>query len=122
MQVALTDWNGRISPLFDTTRMLLVANVSGQNVIEKRLINFEDVLPIDRVAKLNELGINVLICGGISDFFVNLIEAQGIQIISFKIGVVDQVLETYLSENQLGGLNDAIKQNKASKISFENGF
>ena len=42
---------------------------------------------------------HVLICGGISAFFANLIEAHGIQIVPFAAGTVDEVLKAYVNDD-----------------------
>ena len=97
MQVALTVWEGRISPLFDATRMLLVVDVKGNQIAAKRYEPLDCDSALSRVSKLDDLGIKTLICGGISDDFANLIEGNGIKIIPFVSGTVDEVLEAYLA-------------------------
>ena len=95
MQVALTVWQGRISPLFDATRMLLVADIIKDKVAATHYEPFTDDSAFHRALKLTDLGISILICGGISDDFAKPIEAQGIQIIPFVSGSVDEVLDAY---------------------------
>lgn len=97
MQVALTVWQGRISPLFDSTRKLLVAQVEGNRIITTHFEPFDSDCPVSRASKLDDLGVKILICGAISDDFAKFIEAQGIQIITFASGTVEQVLEDYLA-------------------------
>lgn len=97
MRVALTVWQERISPLFDATRRLLVATIKGHKIIDSHYEAFDCALPLSRISRLLDLGVDVLICGGISDDFFNLIEAQGIEIIPFTSGIVDEVLGAYLS-------------------------
>ena len=97
MQVALTVWEGRISPLFDATRMLLVVDVKGNQIAEKHYEPLDCDSAFSRASKLDDLGIKTLICGGISDGFANLIEGTGIKIIPFVSGTVNEVLEAYLA-------------------------
>ena len=97
MKVALTVWEDRISPLFDSTLMLLIVDIESCRIIERHLEPFESNSPFSRAAKLDDLGVKVLICGGISGFFANLIEAHRIQIIPFVAGAVDEVLEAYMT-------------------------
>ncbi len=99
MQVALTVWEGRISPLFDSAHMLLVADVQGgHRIVAKRYEFIECESAFDRAAKLNDLGVSVLMCGGISESFANLIEARGIKIIPFLYGDADEVLDAWLTD------------------------
>jgi len=96
--VAVTVWENRISPLFDATQALLIADIHNRVITEKHLVLFDCLSPFSRAATLEKLGINTLICGGVSDFFANLIEARNIRIISFVAGRVDQVIEAYLRD------------------------
>jgi predicted Fe-Mo cluster-binding NifX family protein len=96
MQIALTVWKGRISPLFDVTRMLLVADVEKKQITVKHYVPMECDSPAARASKLGDLGINFLICGGISDSYAKLIEAKGIHIIPFTSGAIDEVLVDFL--------------------------
>lgn len=99
MKVALTVWEDRISPLFDSSRTLLIADIKARGVGEKRLEPFECDSAFSRAEKLDELGVKVLICGGISSFFASLIEAHHIRIIPFAAGAVDEVMEAYVTGN-----------------------
>jgi predicted Fe-Mo cluster-binding NifX family protein len=98
MQVALTVWCGRISPLFDATRTLLVANVKDRKITARHYEPIDGDSALSRANRLNALGVEVLICGGISEPFANLIEARGIKLISFSSGDVEEVLDAYLSD------------------------
>lgn len=95
MKVALTVWENRISPMFDVARMLLVADIEDQKVVNP---HYEPFLPAETTAKakvMSDLGVDVLICGGISNFFANMVEAYGIRIIPFIAGEAKQILNAY---------------------------
>ena len=98
MKVAVTVWENRISPLFDATHTLLIVDVHDRVVTEKCLTHFDYVSPFSRAAALEELGVETLICGGVSNFFAELIEARNIQIIPFVAGKVDEVIDAYLRD------------------------
>lgn len=99
MKVALTVWEDRISPLFDSARMLLVADIDRDGVGGKHLVPFACDTALARAARLVDLGVKVLICGGISGSYANLIEVRGIRILPFITGSVNRILEAYLSGN-----------------------
>jgi predicted Fe-Mo cluster-binding NifX family protein len=98
MKVAITVWENRISPLFDATRTLLIADIDNRVLTEKHLVPFNCISPFARAATLEELGVGTLICGGVSDFFAKLIQARNIQIIPFVAGRVDEVIDAYLKD------------------------
>ncbi|MFH0729599.1 MAG: NifB/NifX family molybdenum-iron cluster-binding protein [Pseudomonadota bacterium] len=93
MKVALTVWEGRISPLFDAARELLVADIEEKGVINNR--RHEPITPqwpLRVVERLVEQGVTVLICGAISEVPAGMMEAAGIKLVAFVAGPVDDVL------------------------------
>ena len=97
MKVALTIWEGRISPVFDSARMLLIVDIENRTVTGKHYEPFHSVWPSYRGARLFDLGINVLICGAVSHFFATMVEVYDIRIISFVRGDANDVLSAYLT-------------------------
>lgn len=101
VKVALTVWENRISPVFDSARMVLVAQIEKGAVVGRHYEPLDYELPLSRVSKLSKLGVRVLICGAISQIFANTIEAHGIRIFPFVAGDVNQVLDAYLKGSLL---------------------
>jgi predicted Fe-Mo cluster-binding NifX family protein len=95
MKVAFTAWEDRISPVFDSARMLLIANIENEQVIGRQYEPFNPQ-PVSRVVDmLKILEIEVLICGAISRTPSIIIEASGIKLISFVGGKIDDILRSY---------------------------
>jgi predicted Fe-Mo cluster-binding NifX family protein len=102
MKVALTVWEDRISPVADSARQLLVADIGDQTIRDRQLEHFDIESPFDRARKLVELQVRTFICGAISNFYANLVEGYGIRLIPFIRGEVDDVLDSYLQKSLLG--------------------
>lgn len=97
MKVALPVWDGRISPVFDTARNLLVVDSDGSVEAGRAEEALTDGFAPRRAARLADLGVNVLICGAISRPLACMVAAYGIQIVPFVNGDADEVLSSYLS-------------------------
>ncbi|MBW1766282.1 MAG: NifB/NifX family molybdenum-iron cluster-binding protein [Deltaproteobacteria bacterium] len=97
MKVALAVCENRISPLFDCARMLLIVDIVDRKETSRYFEPFHYESPFSRAAKLSALGIEILICGAVSNLFANMIETYGIRVISFIAGTVDEVLDAYLT-------------------------
>jgi predicted Fe-Mo cluster-binding NifX family protein len=97
MKLALTVWENRISPLFDCARRLLLVEIVDQTATGKHVESFDYESPLSRATRLSDLGVNVLICGAVSDSFARMIETHGIRIIPFVAGGVEEVLDAYLT-------------------------
>ncbi len=93
MRVAVPEHLGRIAPVFDCCRRILIVV---QNANEEELISQEDwsSLPrFERASRLNELVVQCLLCGGISCWMEEQIHRQGIQLIPWIAGDVWEVLK-----------------------------
>ena len=66
MKVAFTIWNGRISPVFDTARELLLLELEDDRIVSETHEQLPDADAARCVAKLHDLGISTLVCGAIS--------------------------------------------------------
>ena len=97
VRIGLTVWENRISPLFDSARMLLVVEIEQGVVVNKRYAPVNSETPFSRAITLSKLGIEILLCGAISEFFANTVEAQGVRVIPFITGDVDRVLSAFLT-------------------------
>ena len=118
MKVALTVWENRISPLFDCARMLLVADIVDHVETDRYFMPFHYESPFSRAANLSDLGIEVLICGAVSNLFANSIESYGIRIIPFVAGPVEEVIDAYLTN----GLCDLKFRMPGCKTRHDKGF
>ena len=96
MQVAIPIWKDRVSPVFDTTRSVLIVYVEDGVEVRRSETRFFPELPIQRIRRLIENGVNVLVCGAISQRFLNMCEGVGIRVIPWICGPVDRVLEAFL--------------------------
>ena len=79
MKVALTAWENRISPVFDSARTLLIAEVEDAKVVARRYapIRNESICGLEKM--LRDLEIDVLICGAISRPCEFALSAAGIE-------------------------------------------
>ena len=95
MRVALPVWNGRVSPVFDTARHLLIADIEGRELKSRSEIALVEIVWPARVRRLVNSGVEVLICGAISRGFSTMITASGIRVIPGIVGDVDEVLRAF---------------------------
>ncbi len=95
MKVALTVWGDRISPVFDASHTLLVAEIEKAEVVSKVSISFNPQQPSRLADALAGNEVSVLICGAVSTSPANLIESNGIKLIPFIAGNAAEVLEHF---------------------------
>ena len=97
MNVAIPVWEGRISPVFDAARCILVIGVEGDAECARCEIHVGEMALPARAKKLSELGVELLICGAISREFADLLKSLRIAIIPWIAGELDEVLPAFLA-------------------------
>ncbi len=91
-RIAVPNWNGRVSPVFDVASELLVQDVHSGSRCRETL---QGPLMFQKVEHLKDLKIDVVICGGISNPFREAIEGAGMEVIPWRSGPVERVLQAY---------------------------
>ena len=98
-------YDGRISPVYGLAKEILLVEVEdGREVCrERRALNGDP--PTRRGRRLADLGVDTLICGGITATQVEFLHAVGIAVVGQAAGPVDQVIQEYIN----GRLDDRVQ-------------
>lgn len=97
MKIALPEWQGRISPVFDTARTIILADCQEGKEFGRSTEQVNELVMPVRVRRITELGVNVLLCGAISRPLAGMLASAGIRVIPFLSGETDNVLSAYLN-------------------------
>ena len=96
MKAAIPTWDGRVSPVFDTARELLLLEVQGGREVGRDIATLTETTHAGRVARLNQLGVEALVCGAVSCPLAELVRQSGIHLIPFIAGETEGVIAAYL--------------------------
>lgn len=96
-RIAIPVWQGRVSPVFDTAGNLLVVDVAGAREVGRTEVPLSEPMLPRRVTRLVELGVEVLICGAISQALLAMVTSAGIVAVPWVAGNVQEVLGAYLA-------------------------
>ena len=97
MKVALPTWDGRVSPVFDVAKRLLVVDVERGAEISRSEVYLEETQLAARASRVTALGTHVLICGAISWPLEVTLTSVGVRVIPQTCGPVEDVLRTFLA-------------------------
>lgn len=97
MKVGIPTWDGRVSPVFDVAKHLLVVDVERNAEIGRSETDLEAPQLASRARRLTEVGVHVLICGAISWPLEAMLVSAGVQVIPQTCGPVEDVLRAFLS-------------------------
>jgi len=99
--IAIAVWGDRISPVFDSSKSLLVLQTNANIIEERTKMELHGELPMERAHELLEARVQTLICGAISAEYEKEIAGTGIRLFSFIAGDAEHVIESYLRGESL---------------------
>jgi predicted Fe-Mo cluster-binding NifX family protein len=97
MRTVIPIFDGRISPVFDVARRLVLVDIENGREVRRteQAVKERDLGP--RVRRVAELGTDVLICGAISRPLEALLSSAGVEVIPQTSGPVEDVLGAFIS-------------------------
>lgn len=102
MRIGVAVHEGRVSPVLDVARRLLVIDADSQSVRGRQELPLADAALAARVRCIRTAGVAVLICGAVSWPLENALSAAGIRVLPQVCGPVEEVVSAYLA-GQLDG-------------------
>lgn len=97
MKIAIACGNGRISPMFDTARELVLIDVDGQREVQRTTVTVGGQDPFDRVRQVLRSDAGVLLCGALSKGVETALIGAGVKVCSFIRGELDGVTAAFLA-------------------------
>lgn len=97
MRIAVPRYLSRIAPRFGFTEDVLIVEVQGQEVTSEEVIPLDGYAPHEIPNLLSKIGVQVVLTGGISDFFQEIFRALGIEVVWGLIGPPEEGIKRYIS-------------------------
>lgn len=97
MRLAIPEFQGRVSPAFDSCLRLLIVDKEVGGSARVTALDWSSLPRGARASRLKLLDVEALICGGISSWLAERVESNGIRVISWISGEIQQVLEAFFT-------------------------
>jgi predicted Fe-Mo cluster-binding NifX family protein len=100
MRIAIPIWNGRVSPVFDVSRLIRVFDIHDGAVIS---VTNRRLKGDSRAMGLLKLGVDLLICAAISTTLESTLWRSGIEVLPDICGSANEIVDAFVSGDK--GLN-----------------
>ena len=98
MKTVIPVFKNRVSPVFDWCSNLLVVEIKSGREMGRSNVAAADTDPVHQADQLVELKAGTVVCGGIGEILLGLIEANHIRVIPGVSGDIDDVLAALIAE------------------------
>jgi predicted Fe-Mo cluster-binding NifX family protein len=96
VRVAIPRLGESVAPCFGHCSIMAVFTVESGRVIDQIDFRLQSREPFDRVRLLRDQQVDTIICGGVQDVYEASLRANGIQVISWVSGSVDDLLALFV--------------------------
>ena len=96
MKIAIPLFDSRISPRFDYARRFLLGDVENGAVIKRNMLPTEGLTSLSRIKKLIEIGVDILICGGIDETSAWKLQFHEVKLYAWVTGEAEDALSCFL--------------------------
>jgi len=103
MIIAIANWQGSISPVFDVSDRLCLVHIENGKELRRENILLKNRNPFLRAKEMADAGIELLICGAVSHVLETTLISVGIRVIGFVCGNLENVLEAFVRGRLTGG-------------------
>jgi predicted Fe-Mo cluster-binding NifX family protein len=100
---AVPVFNGRVSPVLDCCTQFYMLKAIEKKGTAARILPVKGGSIFERISEIKKLGIQVIICGAVSESFYNLLRETDIKVVCGITGAIDEVVAAY----RTGTLGDA---------------
>jgi len=97
MRTAIPVSDGRISPVFDAARCLLLVDIEDHREVRRSERVVEEPELGARARRVAEFGVDVLICGAISRPLEAMLLSAGVEVVPQTCGQVEDVLQAFIA-------------------------
>ena len=94
--VAMPIWEGRISPVLDVAGRFLVIHYEKRREVSRREFLVAQTQPASLIKGIKEMGVEVLVCGAVSQAIADGLTHAGVRVLPFICGDVETVLQAFL--------------------------
>lgn len=101
MKLAITVWENRISPVFDSAAQILLLELSEGRILRKRLVAVEDSSFATVLSLRKEEEIDLLLCGALCRRGEERLQAGGLEVLPFLSGDVDALVQSVMAGSDL---------------------
>ncbi len=103
MKVAVTRVGDSIAPRFERSATITIYTIKNRKVVDEIDYPLQSKEAFDRIRLLRDQKVDTVICGGVQMVVENVLEASGIQSISWVSGTVSELLDLLVRGQLVSG-------------------
>jgi predicted Fe-Mo cluster-binding NifX family protein len=97
MKIAIPNWQGRVSPVFDASDTIVVIDIESGREQHRENFRLASLDPVRRAQEVAALGADVVLCGAISRTLESALNGAGVRVKGFVCGDLEVLVEAFMA-------------------------
>jgi len=97
MKIVIPIFDLRISPRFDCTLELLLADIADGRIVGQQKVSTKELSLIEKLRIVLDMNVDIMICGGIDCYSMWRLRHHGVVIFAWLAGDVQEILSCFLA-------------------------
>ena len=99
IKVAIPIWKERISPVMDSAGQLMVADFDNGHIVGENRVAIPQLHSVQIARFICDLGVDILICGAISQELETMLASSGVEVNPFFRGTIEEIIAAFCNGN-----------------------
>lgn len=97
-KLAIPVFQNRVSPVLDSCRHMLIIDIEQGVEMDRDTVYLDEMNLTERCGIFTKLHVGIVICGGVSEVFANMLVGADIRLVNGIAGAIDDVITAFLEE------------------------
>ena len=97
-RVAIPIFQNRVSPVLDSCRHMLIIDIQQKAEMDRETVYLDEMSLTERCGIFAKLDVAMVICGGVSEIFANMLMGANIRLLNGIAGEIDDVITAFLEK------------------------
>ncbi|MBD3170242.1 MAG: hypothetical protein GF307_12220 [candidate division Zixibacteria bacterium] len=97
MKIAIPCRHNLVSPVLEEATEFIIVEMENSNYVNNARIDLNGKSPVQKLQYLVDTGVDMILCGAVSNSYINSITAKGLEVVAWLKGDVDEILQAYIS-------------------------
>jgi predicted Fe-Mo cluster-binding NifX family protein len=103
VRVAIPRFDELVAPCLGYSATITIFTIKREKVVDQVDFRLQSRDVLDRVRLLRDQQVGTVICGGVEEHLEGMLQADGVHVISWVSGAVDELLDCYLRGELVAG-------------------
>lgn len=103
VKIAIPRFGESVAPCFEYSATMAIFTVDGGEIVDQLDVTIRSRVAFDRIRLIRDHNVDTVICGGVEERYEDMLRANGVRVISWVSGNVEDLLRDHIAGRLIPG-------------------